>query len=95
MRAINELSLTTHPKKAVNLVIGSKKTRNDLKEELDKDLMTIQGLKAKAVKSGMYLGMKFSKEGLKEFIDPSIEVRRARAHCKVCGSAFGAGTAQS
>ena len=43
----------------------------------------------------MYLGMKFSKEGLKEFIDLSIEVRRARAHCKVCGSAFGAGTAQS
>ena len=62
-RAVDEVSLAAHPQKTINLVIGTKKLREELKEELAEDPMKLQGFDVKSDKDGMYLGMRFSEAG--------------------------------
>ena len=58
--AVNELSLEAHPGKTVNVIIGSKKLRREIKEELERELMVLQGFPVQSKESDAYLGMVFA-----------------------------------
>ena len=76
---IDELSLSAHPEKTVNIVVGGKAAREKLARELDENPPEIQGFRVRRVKSDVYLGMTFDEGGVKESISRSIEARRAKA----------------
>lgn len=80
--AVNELSLEAHPSKTVNVIIGSKKLRREIKEELERELMVLQGFPVQSKESDAYLGMVFAEGGARESIDASIEIRVAKAKLK-------------
>lgn len=81
-KTVDELSLRAHPGKTVNLIFGPKKKKEKIRAELKEEPMTIQGAQIKEVGEDAYLGMVFHSGGVKESVDRSIEVRRAKALVK-------------
>ena len=79
--SLNNLSLEAHPDKSRIVVMGPKKMRDEIKKELEKDPVKIQGWDMKTSALETYLGFQLDEKGVRECKNKSIEgrVRGARA----------------
>ena len=79
--SLNTLSLEAHPDKSRIVIMGPKKLRDKVKEDLMKDPVMIQGWEMKNSSLETYLGFQLDERGVRECISKSIEgrVRMARS----------------
>ena len=82
-KALDELSLEAHPDKSKIVIMGTKKLREEVKKELEKDPVIVQGWEMKTSENETYLGYKLDEKGTRESKNKSIEnrIRLARMKC--------------
>ena len=80
--ALDELSLEAHPDKSKIVVMGPKKAREEVKAELQKDPVIVQGWEMKTSKAETYLGYQIDEGGVRECKTKSIEGRVRIARTK-------------
>ena len=77
-RALNELGLEAHPDKSAQILMGSNKWREEMREKLKNDPVVIQGFELKESQEETYLGIQLSSKGPRDSVTQSIK-RRIRA----------------
>ena len=80
--SLGNLSLEAHPDKSRIVIMGPKKMREEIKRELMKDPVMIQGWEMKTSTLETYLGFQLDEKGVRESINKSIEGRCRSARTK-------------
>ena len=75
-KALDELALSAHEKKTVQIVVGSPDYIVRMKEELEKNPTIVQNFQVSVVQAEKYLGMVICSGGVKDIIDANIEAKR-------------------
>ena len=81
-RSLNELSLEAHPGKSAQVIMGTKKFKDKIREELAKDPVIIQGWELQESQMETYLGVQISGKGVRDSVTQSIKKRIQSAIAK-------------
>ena len=77
-KALNELGLEAHPDKSAMVIMGPKKFKDKIREDLKKSPVLVQGWELKESEAETYLGVEISGKGVKDSVMRSIK-KRCRA----------------
>ena len=80
--ALDELGLQAHPDKSALLIVGTKKYKDKVMAELEKDPVKVQDFELKASDCETYLGVEISSKGVKDSITRSMRKRIKAAMAK-------------
>ena len=74
-KALNELGLEAHPGKSAQIIMGSKKYRDNIRKDLENEPVMIQGFKLIESEEETYLGIQLSAKGPRDSVTKSIRKR--------------------
>ena len=77
-KALNELGLEAHPEKSAMVIMGPKKFKDQIRAQLEKTPVMVQGWKLGESEAETYLGVEISEKGVRDSVMRSIK-KRCRA----------------